>query len=171
MPHEPKNGLPLRAGDATLNPVADVFTKQKRGEVMARIRGANTKPELIVRSMLHGLGYRFTVAGPKNRKLPGKPDIVLPKYQTVVFVHGCYWHGHQGCKAFRLPATRRGWWRAKIEANRRRDEARERELLHLGWHVVTVWECATRTSESRKWLLRRLPSLIGPGVGAADRIS
>lgn len=77
--------------------MADIFSKAKRSEVMSRIRGSNTKPERIVRSLLHRLGYRFTVNGPKNRQLPGRPDIVLPKYDTVVIVHGCFWHGLEGC--------------------------------------------------------------------------
>jgi DNA mismatch endonuclease, patch repair protein len=80
----------------------DVFTAQKRSEVMSRIRGRDTKPELALRSMLHRFGYRFTVNGPKNKSLPGKPDLVLPKYRTVIFVHGCFWHGHEHCLNFRL---------------------------------------------------------------------
>ena len=82
--------------------MADVFTPEKRSEVMARIRGRDTKPELALRKILHGLGYRFTVNGPKNRTLPGKPDIVLPKHHTVIFVHGCFWHGREHCPYFRL---------------------------------------------------------------------
>ena len=103
--------------------MADVFTPEKRSEVMSRIRSHNTKPELAVRSMLHGLGYRFTVNGPKNRALPGKPDIVLPKHRTVIFVHGCFWHGHENCPYFRIPKTRREQWTAKIKANRARDQS------------------------------------------------
>ena len=104
---------------------------------------------------------RFTVNGPKNRTLPGKPDIVLPKFQTVVFVHGCFWHGHEHCPAFRLPSTRRAWWKGKIEGNRARDLRNENALRDRGWHVVTVWECALRNGKSRTWLLRRLPRLLG----------
>lgn len=81
--------------------MADVFTPQKRSEVMSRIRGRDTKPELIVRSMLHQLGYRFTVNGPHNKRLPGRPDIVLPKYRTTVLIHGCFWHAHEDCPDFR----------------------------------------------------------------------
>jgi DNA mismatch endonuclease Vsr len=80
--------------------MADVFTPEKRSQVMSRIRGRDTKPELALRSMLHRLSYRFTTNGPKNKQLPGKPDIVLPKYRTVIFVHGCFWHGHENCPAF-----------------------------------------------------------------------
>jgi DNA mismatch endonuclease, patch repair protein len=90
--------------------MADVFSSQKRSEVMSRIRGSNTKPELALRSMLHSLGYRFTVNGPKNKSLPGRPDIVLPKYHTAIFVHGCFWHGHENCRtsAFRMPEAHGG---------------------------------------------------------------
>jgi DNA mismatch endonuclease (patch repair protein) len=141
--------------------MADVFTPEKRSEVMSRIRSRDTKPELALRSMLHGLGYRFTVNGPKNRSLPGKPDIVLPKYRTVIFVHGCFWHGHENCRVARIPGSRTEWWAAKIGGNRIRDIRNEKTLLKLGWHVVTVWECALDTVSSRKWLEKRLPRLIG----------
>jgi DNA mismatch endonuclease (patch repair protein) len=139
----------------------DVFTPEKRSEVMSRIRGRDTKPELALRSMLHRLGYRFTVNGPKNKSLPGKPDLVLPKYRTVIFVHGCFWHGHQNCPAFRMPKSRRAWWKQKIEGNQTRDLRTETALLHLGWHVVTIWECALKTASAREWLASRLPALLG----------
>ncbi len=140
--------------------MADVFTPQKRSEVMSRIHGRDTKPELALRSMLHRLGYRFTVNGPKNRSLPGRPDLVLPKYRTVIFVHGCFWHGHQACPAFRLPKSRRDWWTAKITGNQARDLRNEAALRALGWHVVTIWECALKTEAARQWLIARLPKLL-----------
>lgn len=139
----------------------DVFTPEKRSKVMASIRSRDTKPELALRSMLHALGYRFTVNGPRNRTLPGKPDLVLPKHHTVIFVHGCFWHGHEHCPAFRLPKSRRAWWKRKIEGNRARDLRTEVALRDLGWNVVTVWECATRTATARMWLVGRLPRLLG----------
>ena len=139
----------------------DVFTPEKRSEVMAKIRGWDTKPELALRSLLHRHGYRFTVRGPKNKSLPGRPDLVLPKYRTVIFVHGCYWHGHEHCKHFRLPSSRTEWWTAKIEGNRARDLRNEDTLRALGWHVVTIWECALKTASAREWLSSRLPGLIG----------
>lgn len=141
--------------------MADVFTPEKRSEVMSRIRGRDTKPELALRSMLHRLGYRFTVNGPGNRSLPGKPDLVLPKRRTVVFVHGCFWHGHDNCPGFRMPKSRRAWWRAKIRGNQARDLRNENELRALGWHVVTIWECALKTESARKWLIPRLRDLLG----------
>lgn len=128
---------------------------------MSRIRNRDTKPERKVRSLLHGMGYRFTVNGPQNRLLPGKPDIVLPKYGAVIFVHGCFWHGHENCPAFRLPKTRTEWWKKKIDANRDRDLRNEAALRELGWHVVTIWECAVRTDCEQAWLVKRLPRLLG----------
>jgi DNA mismatch endonuclease (patch repair protein) len=141
--------------------MTDIFTPEKRSEVMSRIRGRDTKPELALRSLLHRLGYRFTVNGPKNRSLPGKPDLVLPKYQTVIFVHGCFWHGHQGCSSFRLPKSRVAWWKAKIHGNQARDLRNENSLRNLGWHVVTIWECALKNPSARLWLIQRLPELLG----------
>jgi DNA mismatch endonuclease, patch repair protein len=138
----------------------DVFTPEKRSEVMSRIRGRDTRPELALRSMLHRLGYRFTVSGPRNKTLPGRPDIVLPKLQTVVFVHGCYWHGHKNCSDFRLPSTRRDWWSAKIMGNSARDRRNEAAILALGWHVVTIWACALKNTHARSWLEAQLPSLL-----------
>ncbi len=97
--------------------MADIVSEEQRSYNMSRIRNKNTKPELIVRSLLHRLGYRFTVNATNNKKLPGKPDIVLPKYKTIIFVHGCFWHAHQNCKDFRLPKTRTEWCKEKLEGN------------------------------------------------------
>ena len=147
--------------------MADVFTPEKRSQIMSLIRGRDTKPELALRSMLHRLGYRFTVQGPKNRQLPGKPDIVLPKHRTVIFVHGCFWHGHENCPAFRLPKSRRAFWKAKIHGNKARDLRNENQLRELGWHVVTIWECALRKKSDHPWLIKRLPSLIETNCSVA----
>ena len=119
----------------------DIVSEGQRSYNMSRIRSKDTKPELMVRSMLHRMGYRFTVNGPKNRQLPGKPDIVLPRYKTVIFVHGCFWHAHENCKHFRLPKTRTEWWKAKLEGNALRDKKRVDELEAQGWMVLVVWEC------------------------------
>lgn len=127
---------------------------------MSRIRGRDTRPELVVRSLLHGMGYRFTVNGPHNKKLPGKPDIVLPKHGTVVFVHGCFWHGHEGCPLFRLPKSRTEWWREKIGRNKERDVRVQETLRGDGWNVLTVWECELATLEKVRSLSRRLPFLV-----------
>jgi len=151
--------------------MADIFTPEKRSQVMAAIRGRDTKPELALRSLLHRLGYRFTVNGPNNRTLPGKPDLVLPKYRTVVFMHGCFWHGHPHCKHFRLPQSRRAWWQAKILGNRQRDLRHEAALRAMGWHVVTIWECALSTSDAREWLRARIPVLLGRPTEALPKVA
>lgn len=126
--------------------MVDIVSEEQRSYNMSRIRSKHTKPELAVRSMLHRLGYRFTVNGPKNKQLPGKPDIVLPKYRTVIFVHGCFWHGHAGCKNFRYPKTRTEWWKAKIDGNVARDKDRIRQLEEIGWRVLVIWECELKGS-------------------------
>lgn len=142
--------------------MVDIWSPEKRSDVMARITGSDTGPEKQVRSLLHAHGYRFTVHGPRNRGLPGKPDIVLPALRVVVLVHGCFWHGHEGCADFRWPKTRRAWWKQKIHGNRERDARVEDALRALGWHVVTIWACAVKTREARAWLAARLPGLLGP---------
>jgi DNA mismatch endonuclease (patch repair protein) len=140
--------------------VVDIFTPEKCSEVMSRIRTRDTKPELALRSMLHHMGYRFTVNGPRNQSLPGKPDIVRPKFHTVIFVHGCFWHGHEHCPHFRMPKNRRAWWKRKITGNRQRDLRNENAIRAMGWHVVTIWECALKTTAAREWLANRLPFLL-----------
>lgn len=142
--------------------MTDIWTTEKRSEVMSRILGGNTGPERKVRSLLHRLGYRFTVNGPRNKSLPGKPDIVLPARRTIILVHGCFWHGHDNCPDFRMPASRTAWWTAKIAGNKTRDARVENELRTLGWHVVTIWSCAVKTKSALSWLEARLPALLGP---------
>ena len=116
----------------------DVFTKKKRSEVMSRIRGQDTKMEVKVRSRLFRDGYRFRK---NDRRYPGKPDILLPKYQTAIFIHGCFWHGHKGCKYFVIPKTRTKFWKNKIETNRKNDEKSANRLRRLGFSVLSLWEC------------------------------
>ena len=113
---------------------------------MSRIRGKDTKPELRVRSLLHRMGYRFTVNGPLNSSLPGKPDIVLPKYRAVVFVHGCFWHLHKNCPNARIPKTRTEWWEKKLTRNTERDRRNTLKLRRSGWRVITVWECRIKNN-------------------------
>jgi len=111
---------------------------------MRRVRQRGTGPELIVRRLLHRLGLRFTISGPRNRDLPSRPDLVLPRWHTVVLVHGCFWHRHQGCRLATTPATRAGFWTAKFAANVARDRRQIALLRRAGWRVVVVWECETR---------------------------
>jgi DNA mismatch endonuclease (patch repair protein) len=116
----------------------DIFDRQKRSEVMSRVRGKDTKPELRVRSYLHTTGLRYVL---HDKRLPGSPDLSFPSRKVAVFVHGCFWHGHEGCKKATIPATRPEFWRAKIEGNKERDQ-RDREALEaLGWQVRIVWQC------------------------------
>ncbi|MER2023352.1 MAG: very short patch repair endonuclease [Stenotrophomonas sp.] len=120
--------------------MVDSLTPEQRSAQMSRIRGANTKLEVLVRKALHARGFRYRLGG---AGLPGRPDIVLPKHRTVVFVHGCFWHGHD-CPLYRLPKTRPEFWEDKIDRNRARDKRVAAELKSLGWHVQIVWECSVR---------------------------
>lgn len=143
--------------------MVDIVSEAQRSYNMSRIRSKDTKPELCVRSMLHRLGYRFTVNGPKNKQLPGKPDIVLPKYSTVIFVHGCFWHGHEGCKHATIPKTRTDWWRIKICGNVERDRRNQYKLSTLGWKIVVIWECELKSVEKKKELESKVVSMLaGP---------
>ena len=112
---------------------------------MSSIQGKNTKPEILVRKGLHARGFRFRLY---NKKLPGSPDIVLPKYGVVIMVNGCFWHGHKGCRYATKPKTNVEFWEAKIARNRHRDEVTEAHLQALGWHVITMWECELRGTAS-----------------------
>ena len=109
---------------------------------MSRIRGKNTKPEILLRQLLHRAGYRFRLHAPD---LPGKPDIVLKKYRTVIFVHGCFWHRHEGCPGATTPKTRAEFWREKFRRTVERDRCKQAELEKLGWQVLTVWECSLKS--------------------------
>lgn len=120
--------------------MTDVHSKLVRRKNMKAVRAKNTKPELLVRKLLHSAGYRYRL---HVKNLPGTPDIVLPKYKVVIFVHGCFWHMHD-CELFRLPSTRTEWWRKKLSENRLRGEAAEDFLRELGWRVVVIWECSLK---------------------------
>ena len=123
--------------------MADIYDKAKRSEIMAKVRSKDTRPELIVRSLLHRLGFRFTVNGSRNLKLPGKPNIVLPKFKLIIFVHGCFWHRHKNCKKGNLPKSKKQFWKAKLDANVDRDNTNQALLTEMGWNVLVVWECQT----------------------------
>ena len=116
----------------------DTLSKQQRSALMAKIRGCDTQPELVVRRLVHRMGYRFRL---HDGKLPGRPDIVLPRHGKIILVHGCFWHQHPGCG--RLPKSRRSYWVPKLEQNRARDTRNLRALRRLGWQVLVVWECQT----------------------------
>jgi DNA mismatch endonuclease (patch repair protein) len=137
----------------------DHLTPTQRHRCMSAIHAKNTKPELLVRRYLFSRGFRYRLNDPR---LPGHPDLVLRKYRTVVFVNGCFWHGHEGCKYFRLPQTNTEFWQAKITRNAERDKAEQRALAALGWHCITVWECQLkpkvreRTLESLAFTLNHI---------------
>lgn len=124
---------------------------------MSRIRSGNTKPEMLVRKFLHAQGFRYRL---HVKDMPGKPDIVLPKYKTVIFVHGCFWHGHEGCKYYVVPKTRTEWWLNKINGNKANDVKAVRALKKDGWKIINVWECDLKTAKVEKTLstvLKKIP--------------
>lgn len=129
--------------------MADKLTKEQRHRCMASIRGRDTKPEIMVRKFLFSRGFRYQLNHPR---LPGHPDIVLRKYRTAIFVNGCFWHGHEGCKFFVLPKTNTEFWRTKIERNQNRDVREQQQLASMGWHCITVWECQLKPAVREKTL-------------------
>ena len=137
--------------------MADIYTKSKRTEIMASISGRETKPEISVRSFLFRQGFRFR----KNVKsLPGKPDIVLTKLQSIIFVHGCFWHGHKNCKKATLPTSNVRFWREKIQSNVNRDKKTKTALKQLGWRIITVWECQLKSKIKFERTMEKLISNI-----------
>jgi DNA mismatch endonuclease (patch repair protein) len=128
----------------------DRISEQHRSWNMSRIKSKNTRPELVVRTLLHALGYRFRL---HSDKLPGRPDIVLPKYNTVIFVHGCFWHRHKGCKYAYEPKTRKEYWAEKFEKNIYRDKLNHQKLVEMGWKVITIWECETYNMNSIRTMI------------------
>ncbi len=127
--------------------MADVHNKKTRSYNMSRIKGKNTKPEILVRQFLHKNGYRYRI---NYSKLPGKPDIVLPKYKTVLFINGCFWHGHENCKDFVVPKTKTEWWLNKINGTKERDLLKTKALETLNWRVKVIWECELNTGKRDK---------------------
>lgn len=124
--------------------MADVFSKEKRSWIMSRVNGRDTKPELLVRSLIHRMGYRFRI---HRRDLPGNPDIVLPKYEKVIFVHGCFWHGHKGCARSKRPTTNKIYWDNRLDNNIARDKRSLRAIRRLKWKVLVIWECEIKKPE------------------------
>ena len=145
--------------------MVDIVDAATRSRMMSGIRGRNTKPELLIRSLLHRRGFRFRLDA---RDLPGRPDIVLPRYGAVIFVHGCFWHGHD-CPLFKWPQTRPDFWREKIGRNRANDEKSRAALLAAGWRVGVVWECALRgANRDLDGVLQRLVDWLHSGVSELD---
>ena len=142
--------------------MVDTLTVAGRSRLMAKIKGKNTRPEIAARSLLHRAGYRFRI---HVASLPGKPDIVLAKHSTAVFIHGCFWHRHRGCKLASTPKSHRKFWADKFARNVANDRKHLRQLRRLGWKVVTVWECQLRRPER---VLRRIQGVLG-AAGAGFR--
>ena len=130
--------------------MADVHTPEIRSYNMSKIRGKDTKPEEILRKALFSAGFRYRK---NDKRLPGKPDLVLPKYRTVIFVNGCFWHKHDGCRYFKWPASNTDFWKAKIEGNVERDKNTYTELERRGWNVMVVWECQLKPKERDNTIL------------------
>ena len=127
----------------------DVHSKETRSFNMSRIKGKNTKPEILVRKYLFSQGLRYRLY---SKNLPGRPDIVLQKYHTVIFIHGCFWHGHEGCRYFVVPKTRTEWWLNKINTNRENDRKNCELLKEMKWNVITVWECSLKKKKQESTL-------------------
>ena len=135
--------------------MTDIFDRRKRSEIMSRIRGRDTEPEMVVRRIAHGLGFRFRL---HRKDLPGSPDLVFPRHRAVIMVHGCFWHRHPGCKYATCPKTRIRFWEDKFAGNVVRDQRNEEALHERGWRVMVIWECETR---DRKAVATRIEELLG----------
>ncbi|MFQ3632782.1 very short patch repair endonuclease [Roseiflexus sp.] len=133
----------------------DVFQPEERSRIMSRVRAEDTSPEKLVRSLIHRMGYRFRL---HVKDLPGKPDIVLPRRKKVIFVHGCFWHQHEGCPHAARPTSNTEYWNKKLDRNIIRDREHLQKLEYLGWNVLIVWECETRDREQLTEKLRRFLS-------------
>ncbi len=136
--------------------MTDVFTTGERSEIMRRIRSKNTVPEIKIRSELHRLGYRYRL---HYRRLPGKPDIVLPRYRTVIEIRGCFWHAHD-CGKGHIPKSNQNYWKPKLERNKCRDRINDLALRRLGWRVIVVWECRCKTPTLLAGQLKRIVKIL-----------
>ena len=133
--------------------MSDIYSNHKRSQIMSKIFGKDTKPEILVRKHLFSKGFRYRI---NDKRYPGKPDIILPKYKTAIFIHGCFWHGHS-CKRGKLPETNREFWENKINNTKIRDKRNKRELEVLGWNVITIWQCEIRSVVLRE---EKLSSIV-----------
>jgi DNA mismatch endonuclease, patch repair protein len=129
--------------------MADIHEPETRSYNMSQIQAKDTKPEMIVRKFLHNSGFRYRL---HVKELPGKPDLVLPKYNSVIFVHGCFWHAHGGCKYFKIPGTNSEFWKEKLYGNKERDENNKEILKREGWKIITVWSCELKPNKAPETL-------------------
>lgn len=136
--------------------MSDVHDRKTRSYNMSRIKGKDTKPEMVVRKFLFAHGFRYRL---HDKKLPGKPDIVLKKYNTVIFVNGCFWHGHEGCRYFKIPATKHDWWKKKIADTKMRDLKYQEDLIKDGWKIIVLWECELKNNQAEATLNQLIETL------------
>lgn len=136
--------------------MSDVLTKEQRHQCMSNVKSKNTKPEILVRQFLFSHGYRYRL---NYNKLPGKPDIVLPKYKIVIFINGCFWHGHEGCKYATIPETNHEFWMTKISGNVKRDKETRDKLIDSGWKVINIWQCQLKSKTKELTLTNLLAEL------------
>ena len=136
--------------------MADIHSSETRSFNMSQIRSKNTKPELLVRKNLFSNGFRYRL---HKKNLPGSPDIVLSKYKTVIFVNGCFWHGHEGCKYFKMPSTRADWWNSKITRTKERDAESIKQLRKNGWHAIVIYECQLKNKKLNRTIKRLITRL------------
>jgi DNA mismatch endonuclease, patch repair protein len=141
--------------------LVDTISEERRSWNMSRIKGKDTKPELAVRSFLHRMGYRFRI---HRKDLPGKPDIVLPKYKTIIFIHGCFWHRHKGCKYAYTPKSRVKFWKDKFAGTVNRDKQHLKQLKEYGWKVFIIWECETKDMVRLKKIINKISQEIKRGL-------
>lgn len=139
--------------------MTDIYSKNKRSWIMSKISGKETEPEVLVRKFLFRKGFRYRK---NDKRYPGTPDIVLPKYKTVIFVHGCFWHGHN-CRAGKLPETRKEFWQNKIDTNIARDKKNRQDLEKLGWKVLVIWQCELKNKKIRGEKLKEIEQKIQNG--------
>ncbi|MFN8261489.1 MAG: DNA mismatch endonuclease Vsr [Chitinophagales bacterium] len=141
--------------------MADKVSKERRGEIMSSVRGKDTKPELIVRQFLFSKGFRYRL---HDKKLLGKPDIKLTKFKTVIFINGCFWHGHTNCKIYVMPKTNKKFWHEKIDKNVERDEKNIAELKSLGWNVIVLWECELKKIRRENTFKDLIDKILYPNI-------
>ena len=157
----PRSGAPgVEEGS---RPGRDPLTTRQRSELMSRIRSKDTRPEMLVRRLVHGMGYRYRLHA---KELPGRPDLVFRPGRKAIFVHGCFWHRHEGCPANRMPRTRREFWRRKLNGNVQRDLRNQETLEREGWRVLIIWECETKDLDRIAGVVRRF---LGPAGGRPSR--
>jgi DNA mismatch endonuclease (patch repair protein) len=148
--------------------MADIFDKAKRSKIMGLVKGKNTKPEVQLRKELHAHGFRFRI---HDKKLPGNPDIKLTKYKTVIFINGCFWHGHQGCKYYTIPKNNNSFWVDKLQTNISRDILNYNKLINLGWNIIIIWTCNLKARKMESSIMEIISRLSKTNINQAHKNS